>query len=129
MDDSLTKDEFEALAQIRQLKKGVKPSACVARNAKKLIGLKYVTSARDGTYSLTEKGQQTLFVKRCVDGLRAVANAAAVAAAPASLDADVATFLTRKGLIAPRAAGDGYDLTERGRESLADMDARDSRQA
>lgn len=129
MDDSLTKDEFEALAQIRQAKKGVRPSACVARNAKKLIGLKYVASSRDGTFSLTEKGQQTLFVKRCIDGLRSVANAAVVATAPAAIDADVATFLSRKGLIAPKAAADGFDLTERGRESLADIDARNSKQA
>lgn len=129
MDDSLTKDELEALAQIRQAKKGVRPSACIARNAKKLIGLKYVASSRDGTLSLTEKGQQTLFVKRCVDGLRAVANAAAVATAPASIDADIATFLSRKGLIAPKAAADGFELTERGRESLADIDSRDGKQA
>lgn len=129
MDDSLTKDEFEALAQLRQMKKGVRPNACIARNAKKLIGLKYVASARDGTLSLTEKGQQTLFVKRCVDGLRAVANAAVVAAAPASIDADVATFLSRKGLIAPKAESGGFDLTERGRESLADMDSRGSKPA
>lgn len=124
MDDSLTKDEFAALAEIRQAKKGQRTSACVARNAKRLIGLKYLSALRDGTLALTEKGQQTLFVSRCIDGLRAVANAAAVAAAPATLDADVATFLSRKGLIAPTAESGGYALTERGRESLADMDAR-----
>jgi hypothetical protein len=123
MDDNLTKDEFDALAQIRQAKKGVRPSACVARNTKKLIGLKYVAHNRDGTLSLTEKGQQTLFVKRCIDGLRAVANAAAVATAPAAIDADVASFLSRKGLITPKAAGDGFDLTQRGRESLADIES------
>lgn len=124
MDDHLTKDEFEALAQIRQAKKGARPSACVARNAKRLIGLKYVASSRDGAFSLTEKGQQTLFVKRCIDGLRAMANAAAVATAPAAIDADVAAFLSRKGLIAPKAAGDGFEMTERGRESLADIESR-----
>lgn len=129
MDDSLTKDEFEALAQIRQSKKGVRPSACVTRNAKKLIGLKYVAGGRDGALSLTEKGQQTLFVKRCIEGLRAVANSAVVAAAPAVLDADVATFLTKKGLIAPNAAGHGVELTERGRESLADIESRESKPA
>jgi len=129
MDDSLTKDEFEALAQIRQAKKGGRPSACVARNAKRLIGLKYVAGSRDGALTLTDKGQQTLFVKRCIDGLRAVANAAAVAAAPAALAADVATFLSKKGLIAPDAVAGGFELTPRGRESLADMDARESRQA
>jgi len=127
MDDSLTKDEFEALAQIRRAKKGERPSACVARNAKRLIGLKYVSAGKDGTYALTEKGQQTLFVKRCVDGLRAVANVAT--AAPEAIDADVATFLCRKGLIAPKASAEGFDLTERGRESLADMDARSGNQA
>lgn len=129
MDDSLTKDEFEALAQIRQMKKGVRPSACVSRNAKRLIGLKYVASGRDGSFSLTEKGQQTLFVKRCIDGLRTVANAAAVAATPATLDADVATFLSRKGLIAQKTEGNGFELTERGQESLADIEARGNKAA
>jgi len=128
MDDSLTKEESDALARVRKGKKGVRPSACVTRNAKKLIGLKYVTSGRDGTWTLTEKGQQTLFVKRCIDGLRAVAQAAAVASAPAAIDADVATFLSRKGLIAPKADANGAELTERGRESLADIDARESQQ-
>lgn len=129
MDDSLTKDEFEALAQIRKLKKGERPSACVARNAKRLIALKYATGGRDGSLSLTEKGQQTLFVKRSIDGLRSVANGAVVAAAPAALDADVATFLIRKGLVAQKAEGNGFELTERGRESLADIEAREGKPA
>lgn len=123
MDDNLTKDEFEALAQIRQLKKGERVSACVARNVKRLSGLKYITCLKDGVFVLTERGKQTLFVKRCIDGLRAVANSA-----PEAIDADVASFLCKKGLIAPRAA-DGFDITERGRESLVDMDSRKGKQA
>lgn len=123
MDDKLTKDEYEALAQIRRLRKGERESACVARNAKRLVGLKYVTS-KGGVYVLTEKGQQTLFLQRCIDGLRAVAYAA-----PGTLEADVATFLSRKGLIAPRTVGEGFDLTDRGRESLADIDARENKSA
>lgn len=121
MDDKLTKDEYEALAQIRRLKRGERESACVARNAKKLVGLKYITG-KNGVFALTEKGQQTLFVQRCIDGLRAVAYAA-----PGAVEADVATFLSRKGLIAPRTVGDGFDLTDRGRESLADIDARENK--
>ena len=127
MDDSLTKDEYEALAQIRKARKGERPSACVARNAKALIGLKYITRGKDGAFMLTDKGQQTLFVKRCIDGLRIVAAASVAAAAPAKLDADVAAFLSRKGLIAPHAAGEGFELTSRGRESLADIEARDGK--
>lgn len=118
MDDKLTKDEFEALDQIRRLKKGERESACVARNAKRLTGLKYVTG-KGGVFALTEKGKQTLFVKRCIDGLRAVAYAA-----PGDIGTDVATFLSRKGLIAPKTVGNGFDVTERGRASLADIDAR-----
>jgi len=123
MDEKLTKDEIEALAQIRRLRKGERESACVARNAKRLVGLKYVTS-RGGLYVLTEKGQQILFVQRCIDGLRAVAYSA-----PGNIEADVATFLSRKGLIAPRTVGEGFDVTERGRESLADIDGRENKQA
>lgn len=118
MDDKLTQDEYAALAQVRRLKKGERLTACISRNAKRLVGLKYITS-KGGVFVLTEKGQQTLFVQRCVDGLRMVANAAAQ-----PVDADVAMFLSRKGLIAPRTGQDGFDLTERGRESLADIDAR-----
>jgi hypothetical protein len=123
MDDKLTKDEFEALAQIRRLKKGERESACVSRNTKRLTGLKYIT-CKGGVYALTEKGQQTLFVKRCIEGLRAVAYAA-----PGAIDTDVATFLSRKGLIAPRTVGDGFDMTDRGRESLADIDAQENKSA
>lgn len=129
MNDSLTKDEYEALSQIRKARKGERPSACVARNAKALIGLKYVTRGKDGAFMLTDKGQQTLFVKRCIDGLRTVAAAAVAATAPATLDADVVAFLSRKGLIAPHAAGEGFELTVRGRESLADIDSREGKSA
>lgn len=121
MEDKLTKDEFEALAQIRRLKKGERESACVARNAKRLTGLKYIT-CKGGVFALTEKGMQTLFWQRCVDGLRAVAYSA-----PGAIEADVAAFLSRKGLIAPRIVGEGFDVTERGRESLADIDSRENK--
>lgn len=118
MDDKLTLDEFEALAQIRRLKKQERPSACVARNAKRLAGLKYITSGRDGAFALTEKGQQTLFIKRCIDGLRAVADDPS-----AKLDADVSIFLSKKGLVAPAASSTGVEITPRGREMLADIDS------
>ena len=118
MNDSLTIDEFDALAQISQAKKRERVSACVARNAKRLTGLKYLTYGKDGQLALTEKGQQTLFVKRCIDGLRAVANDA-----HATLDVDVATFLSKKGHVTPSASSKGFDITQRGRESLADIDS------
>lgn len=118
MDDSLSKDEFDALAQISRLKKHERASACVARNTKRLTGLKYITHGREGQLALTEKGQQTLFVKRCIEGLRAVANDPL-----AKLDADVAIFLSRKGHIVPRETPAGFAITTRGRESLDDIDA------
>jgi len=117
VDDRLTKDEFDALLQISRAKRHERPSACVARNAKRLAGLKYITNGREG-FALTDKGQQTLFVKRCIDGLRAIANDPL-----AALDADVGTFLNRKGHIAPRSPDAGFDITQRGRESLADIDS------
>ncbi len=118
MNDSLTKDEFDALEQISKMHRGDKASICVARNAKRLSGLKFVAYAKDGHLALTEKGHQTLFVKRCIAGLRAIAQDEL-----APLDADVATFLGKKGHIAPNASSDGFDITQRGRESLADIDA------
>lgn len=117
MNDRLTKDEFEALLQVSHGKKNERISACVARNAKRLTGLKYFRYGKDGELALTDKGQQTLFLKRCVDTLRAIAESG-----PMQPDTDVATFLLRKGHIAPGALPDRYDLTQRGRESLADID-------
>jgi hypothetical protein len=56
-----------------------------------------------------------LFLRRCILGLRAVE------ADPAStLDADVAMFLGKKSHIVPRAEG-GFDISDKGRESLADI--------
>jgi len=118
VEDSLTKDQLDALAQISQSKKNERVSACVARNAKTLTGLKYVTHGKDGHLALTDKGQQTLFVRRCIDGLRAVANDGL-----AALDADVATFLLKKGHITPRASSPGFDISQRGSESLKDIDS------
>lgn len=118
MNDRLTTDEYDALQQVAQGKKQERVSACVARNTKRLTGLKYMAYGKDNRLALTEKGQQTLFLKRCVDALRAVASGAAVA-----LDADVAGFLQKKGHIAPAAAPSGFEITQRGQESLADIDA------
>lgn len=118
MEDRLTADEFEALEQIEVAPRRARPSACVARNAKRLAGLKYIAYAKDGQLGLTDKGQQTLFIKRCIDGLRAVA-----VDPLAVLATDVATFLGKKGHIARREEADGYQITQRGRESLADIDA------
>lgn len=121
MNHRLTKDEFDALGQISKAPKFARASACVARNAKRLTGLKYLAYGKDGSLSLTEKGQQTLFVRNCIDGLRAVATDPL-----ARLEADVVTFLSKKGYISPAAVPGGFDITPRGQECLADIDATDS---
>jgi hypothetical protein len=47
----------------------------------------------------------------------------AVSANPlAPLKAGVATFLSKKGHIAPNPSSGGYDITQKGRETLADID-------
>jgi hypothetical protein len=119
MDDNLTRDQFEALAQIARAKKGERESACVARNVKTLTGLKYIKFEKNGQHTLTEKGKLTLFIKRCIDGLRAVADDPNT-----TLDADVATFLSKKGHIAPGAAPGKFEITPRGRESLDDIESK-----
>ncbi|HEV2608947.1 MAG TPA: hypothetical protein VGU61_01670 [Noviherbaspirillum sp.] len=118
MNDKLTLDEFDALAEIGAGQKKGKPSARVSRNAKRLSGLKYAEYRKDGTLELTEKGKQTLFIKRCIDGLRALS-----IDPHAQIDAGVVTFLSKKGHIKSRPADDGYDVTQRGLETLADIDA------
>lgn len=113
--EKLTTDEYDALGFIQRGARHDKVNACVGRNAKRLNGLKMVVYGRDGALSMTEKGSQVLFLRRCIAGLRALA---ADGAAP--LDHDVAQFLLKKSHIAARAEG-GYEVTERGRSSLDDI--------
>jgi hypothetical protein len=115
--EKLTTDEYDALGHIERGAAHDKVNACVGRNAKRLSGLKMVQYGRDGRVTLTEKGQEVLFLRRCINGLRTVA-----ADPAASLDADVALFLGKKSHIAPRAEG-GFVVTDKGRESLADIEA------
>lgn len=114
--EKLTTDEYDALEQIGRGTKGDRVSACVARNTKRLSGLKLASFSRDGRLSLTEKAQQLLFVRRCILGLRAVA-----ADPLAVLEPDVAYFLGKKAHILARPDG-GHDITAKGNESLADID-------
>lgn len=119
MGDDLTKDEFDALAQIGQgIAKHLRPSACVARNVKRLTGLKYAAYARDGHLGLTEKGSQTLFIHDCIHALHLLANDPATI-----LKKDVAAFLGRKGHVIETPDA-GFAITQKGRECLADIEAR-----
>jgi hypothetical protein len=116
LEAKLTGDEFDALELLRRGAKSVRANACVGRNAKRLSGLKLVKVDRGDMAALTEKGAQVLFLRRCVNALRALAGDPATA-----LEPDVATFLVRKSHISERAEG-GFEVTARGRESLADID-------
>jgi hypothetical protein len=116
MSKELSIDEFEALRQVRAMPKHSKASACVGRNAKKLSGLKYLSYAKDGSLSLTEKGEQALFSKDCIDGLRAVS-----AEPTTKLESAVALFLGRKSYVTRNEDG-SFVITARGLECLADID-------
>ena len=117
--EKLTGDEYDALELIRRGASHDRVNACVGRNAKRLSGLKLVQYARNGNLALTGKGEEVLFLRRCVQALRALDADPLV-----PLDADVVQFLSRKSHIAPAASG-GYELTPRGRESLADISAQE----
>lgn len=117
--EKLTTDEYDALGHIERGAKHDRVNACVGRNAKRLSGLKMIEYARDGKVALTEKGRQVLFLRRCILSLRALA-----ADPQAAVDADVALFLGKKSHIAPLEGG-GHSVTDKGRESLADIDAQD----
>jgi Mn-dependent DtxR family transcriptional regulator len=119
--EKLTGDEYDALEFIRRGARTDRVNACVGRNAKRLSGLKLVQYAKNGSLSLSEKGQEVLFLRRCIEALRALEKDPASA-----LDEDVLQFLGRKSHIAAREGG-GYELTERGRESLADISAQEPR--
>ncbi len=120
MNQHLTRDEFDALDEVGRLPKGGKPvvkhSACVARNAKRLVGIKLMQYRKDGSYLLTEAGAEALFVKKCIAGLNALATNPA-----AKLDDPVATFLGRKGYIAVSVVAEHFEITPRGRECLDDI--------
>jgi Mn-dependent DtxR family transcriptional regulator len=115
----LTGDEYDALEFIRRGAKTDRVNACVGRNAKRLSGLKLIQYAKNGSLALTPQGTELLFLRRCVQALRALE-----ADPAANVDDDVAQFLSRKSHIAARAEG-GFELTERGRESLADISAQE----
>lgn len=119
--EKLTTDEYDALELIRRGTRQDLATACVGRNAKRLSGIKLVSWSRDGRLSLTEKGQELLFLRRCVVGLRALALDPAT-----SLDDDVLRFLSRKSHVAPLEGG-GHVLTDKGRESLADIEQQETR--
>ncbi len=116
-DQKLTTDEYDALEFIRRGARTDRFNACVGRNAKKLSGLKLIQYGRDGGLALSAKGQELLFLRRCIATLRQLA-----ADPLAPVDADVMHFLSRKSHIAARAEG-GFTLTDKGRDSLADIGA------
>jgi Mn-dependent DtxR family transcriptional regulator len=113
--EKLTTDEYDALELVRRGTKKDTSTACVGRNAKRLSGLKMIEFGRDGRVALTKKGQEVLFLRRCVVGLRALAEDP-----QATIDAEVLQFLNLKSHVSALEAG-GYALTDKGRESLADI--------
>ena len=113
--EQLTTDEYDALELVRRGVKRDNPGACVGRNLKRLSGIKMMETTRDGRIVLTEKGQQVLFLRRCIKSLSALADDP-----QAALDADVLRFLSLKSHIAALDGG-GYALTDKGRESLDDI--------
>lgn len=113
--EKFTQDEYDALNEIKRGIKGDRVSACVGRNSKRLSGLKLISIAHSGRISLTDKGEQTLFLRRCVQALQAVSDQPGVA-----IDADVALFLGKKSHILPREEG-GFVISDKGRESLNDI--------
>ena len=115
--EKLTTDEYDALEQVGRGIKGDRVSACVARNTKRLSGLKLLSFSKDGRLSLTDKAQQELFLRRCISGLRAVASDPLTV-----LESEVAYFLGKKAHIVARTPEAGYDITDKGRASLADID-------
>lgn len=114
--EQLSLDEYDALERIRRGTRQDLASACVGRNTKRLSGIKLISRGRDGRITLTDKGAELLFLRRCITALRALALDPAT-----PVDDDVLRFLDRKSHIAPREGG-GHVLTEKGRESLEDIE-------
>ncbi|OON63498.1 hypothetical protein B0920_09065 [Massilia sp. KIM] len=119
--EKLTTDEYDALELVQRGSKRDLATACVGRNAKRLSGLKMIEYGRDGRVSLTEKGQQVLFLRRCVQAMRALAEDP-----QAEVAGDVLRFLSIKSHVVARDEG-GYALTDKGRESLDDIAQHETR--
>lgn len=117
MNDTLSPDELEALVEIGPGASSKKVTPKVAKHAKHLLALKLITFVRGGRVTITDSGRQTLFLKRCIDGLRKIATNP-----EALLHQEVLTFLAKKGHITTRIEG-GYSITVKGQETLADIDA------
>ncbi|NVE00610.1 hypothetical protein [Massilia sp. BJB1822] len=113
--EKFSTDEYNALDEVARGIKG-RPSACVGRNTKRLSGLKMISIARSGAITLTDKGREALFLRRCIMALRALTENQT-----ATLDADVALFLGKKSHI--EQVEGGFAITEKGRASLADIEA------
>ncbi len=114
-EEKLTVDEYDALDHIRRGAKHDRVNACVGRNAKRLAGLKMIQYGRDGKLEITDKGTQVLFLRRCIGALEAL-----VAQTVQHLEPDIAQFLVRKSHVVELAGG-GFAVTDKGRESLADI--------
>jgi hypothetical protein len=114
--EKLTTDEYDALAHIERGAKHDRVNACVGRNAKRLAGLKMIQYGRDGKIAMLDKGREVLFLRRCIEALRALSADPAAVLAP-----DVALFLGKKSHIAALEGGT-FELTDKGRESLANID-------
>ena len=123
MNHKLSIDEYDALEQVSKLPRNARPSACVARNTKRLTGIKLLTHRKDGGLELTDTGKQILFIKQCIDGLRAIANDPSVI-----VSATVASFLGKKGHITVNPDSGLSEISERGRECLLDIDANTTKQ-
>lgn len=118
MDQTLSLDEYNALDQISHMPKHGRPNACIARNTKRLAGIKLIKFRKDGGLELTDAGRQILFTKQCIDGLHNLSREPNT-----SLSTAVANFLEKKGHIATDINTGKITLTERGQECLADIKA------
>jgi hypothetical protein len=119
MNTHLSRDEFDALEEVSQINRSAKPqkpSACVARNSKRLVGIKFLAHRKDGTFQLTEQGAEALFVKKCIAGLRALA-----ADGQVKVPAEVSQFLIRKSYVTADGDAGIYTVTAKGHECLADI--------
>jgi len=117
MNHKLSIDEYDALEQLSKLPRNTKPSACISRNAKKLSGIKLMNFRKDGGLELTDAGKQVLFIKQCIDGLRAIAENSESMPGNA-----VISFLSKKAHIEINAESGKLEITQRGRECLDDID-------
>ncbi|QLG88976.1 hypothetical protein HQ393_12420 [Chitinibacter bivalviorum] len=115
----LSKDEMDALKEVGRGLKTTRLSHKIFKNVKALTGQKLAAYERKtGILQITPLGKEFIFMTLCIDSLRLLKIDPTV-----KINGEALAFLLRKGHVEIREAEVGHFITQKGEESLADIDS------